>query len=190
MKIAFCGTHGTGKTTLVLQMAAAAKSLYPHMRVGIVTEQARNCPLPINQEAPVETQLWLYHSQFTAEIEEESRTEILVCDRTVLDAVAYAAYHGMNRLVSNCQSQVENWWSSYDAVVFCRPDKTLPVDDGVRSNDKYFQLAVHRQFEFLFARWSLPHVIFSKDTQQNLIDLIETSINRGLSRPRLISSKA
>jgi len=171
LKIAFCGTHGTGKTTLVLQMAATIKSTYPAKRVGITTEQARNCPLPINEQARLESQLWIYHSQFVAEIEAQAHNDIVACDRSVLDAVAYAGYHGMDNLVANCQAQVQAWWKTYETVVFCRPN-TLPVADGVRSNNRHFQMAVHRWFERLLQDWDLP-VIELNGSSRQLLNLIK-----------------
>jgi broad-specificity NMP kinase len=54
--IAVSGAHGTGKTTKMYQLAYKHKIQYPG-EIGIINEQVRLCPFPINQEADFKSQL-------------------------------------------------------------------------------------------------------------------------------------
>jgi signal recognition particle GTPase len=56
MKIAFSGSHGTGKTTSVYKECLNYKR-NQNKDVAIITEIARQCFLPINQNAPIVSQL-------------------------------------------------------------------------------------------------------------------------------------
>jgi cytidylate kinase len=57
MKIAFSGSHGTGKTTHVLKKAHELKLQYPNKSIDILSEVARKSYLPINQNSTKESQL-------------------------------------------------------------------------------------------------------------------------------------
>lgn len=56
MKIAVSGTHGTGKTLKMFELAKDYKLKYPNKEVTVITEIARKCPLPINEDAPLKAQ--------------------------------------------------------------------------------------------------------------------------------------
>lgn len=56
MKIAISGTHGTGKTFSMFELARDYKLKYPNKEVTVVTEIARKCPLPINEDAQIKAQ--------------------------------------------------------------------------------------------------------------------------------------
>lgn len=140
-KIGIIGTHGSGKTTWALKTAAALKSKDPSKRVGLLSEVVRECPFPVNNEVTEDTERWIVHSQFVREIEEVGRTDILVCDRTVLDGLAYAARAGFDYLVGSYLDMCLDWMMTYDQLFFARP-QGLPVDDDFRDPDPTFQAEI------------------------------------------------
>lgn len=86
-KIAFIGTHGTGKTTLAHDLVAALKKL--HIDADFLGEIARKCPFPINENTTEKSQTWIILQQVTQELECEGKCDILVCDRSVFDGYCY-----------------------------------------------------------------------------------------------------
>lgn len=134
IKVALIGSHGVGKTTLCYEIAARLK--HRDVRVDIVKEVARKCPLPINKDTTIDAQAWILHMQVAMEIEASSDNDVLLCDRSVLDNYAY--------LVASCGRQpvydvlVQTWLPSYDLAVWV-PITEMPRFDGVRDSDRRFQ---------------------------------------------------
>lgn len=56
MKIGISGTQGVGKSFLLYNTANQCKLDYPDKEVTVITETARKCPMPINEDASVEAQ--------------------------------------------------------------------------------------------------------------------------------------
>src|SRR3989338_6251964 len=88
-KIAFVGTHGTGKTTLAHELVSKLKR--EGIDAGFLGEIARKCQLPINEQTSKKSQIWIILSQIIREIEEEGKSDFLICDRSVLDSYCYYA---------------------------------------------------------------------------------------------------
>jgi len=138
MKIGITGTHGTGKTTFANKMLSNLKSDHPGKNVGILTEVARTCPLPINKDTSELAQSWIFHGQMVKEIELEAQNEILICDRTILDSIAYSERAGFTDQAYIHLSIALGWMSSYDEIYFLRPSAD-PANDGFRDIDPEFQ---------------------------------------------------
>ena len=155
-KIAFIGTHGVGKTTLCYGLAARLKAR--DVSLEIVGEVARRCPLPINRDTTLDSQLWILHSQIAEEILAASRHDLVICDRSVLDNYVYLMI-AIGRQ-EPLESLIEHWLSTYDLLVHV-PVTDQPRPDGMRSIEPGFQQAVEdrllreidkRQLRFLDLR--------------------------------------
>lgn len=133
-KVAFIGSHGVGKTTLCYELAARLKR--QDLRVDLVKEVARRCPLPINRESTLEAQEWILHTQMAMEIETCQDQDLVVCDRSVLDNYAYliAAVGRMDVY----DGLVRAWLPTYDLTVWV-PILERPRFDGIRDTDRRFQ---------------------------------------------------
>ena len=139
MKLALIGTHGVGKTTLAYEVCSLLKK--SHHNVELVAEIARQSPFPVNAETTLEGQLWILHSQITAEIEAAQRAPIVVTDRAVLDNYCYL----VNKF--GRQPHLETWlawWMATYSVLIGVPivEEGIPRD-GFRSEDRAFQLRIH-----------------------------------------------
>lgn len=143
MKLALIGTHGVGKTTLAYEVCSLLKKADHH--VELVTEVARQAPFAVNEGAMLEGQLWILHAQIAQELEAESRSAHVVCDRALLDNYCY--------LVSKFgrQPQLEqwlNWWmNSYSLLVHVPPMADGIPPDGFRSINLEFQERIHDMIE-------------------------------------------
>jgi len=62
MKVAFCGAHSTGKTTLINEL----RKIYPTF--NFVNECARDCPFPLNEKTTFESQDWIFREQISREL--------------------------------------------------------------------------------------------------------------------------
>ena len=133
-KVAFIGSHGVGKTTLCYELAARLKR--QDLRVDLVKEVARRCPLPINRDSTLDAQQWILHTQMAMEIETCQDHDLVVCDRSVLDNYAYLV--AGNGRVPVYDALVQAWLSTYDLTVWV-PILERPRFDGIRDTDRRFQ---------------------------------------------------
>jgi len=143
-KIACTGAQGTGKTTLAYKLLDRYQLENPKLRVSILPEVARTCPFPINMDTTVSSQRWIYHQQMVSEIEASEQYDIVICDRTILDNLAYSRNmavkkdHAFEAIVHDYLDIAVGWMATYDEIYFLRPRFEL-VDDGIRSIDVDFQ---------------------------------------------------
>lgn len=156
MKIGVTGTHGVGKTTFALRITGHLTKIYPGENIGLLAEVARQCPFAINENTTREAQLWLFHMQMPAEIEMAVKNEILVCDRTILDSLAYAQWAGFLDMVDAYLPIAIDWVDTYDEIYWMRPNGGQLVDDGFRSIDPDFQNEIDQIFAGWFRIYNLP----------------------------------
>ena len=150
MKIALIGTHGVGKTTLCFELAARLKRL--DLGVDLVMEVARGCPLPINRDTTLDAQSWILHAQCAREITAANGSEVVVCDRSVLDNYAYLV-HAMGRR-PELDPWVQRWCGTY-AALFKIPLWQPPSYDGTRDTDLVFQREVDQTIDELIRDFEL-----------------------------------
>ena len=150
-KVALVGTHGVNKTTIAYELAGALKR--KGKTVELLTEIARECPFPLNEQATREAYQWIIARQVQLEIEKSPRADVLVCDRSVLDNFAYYVRRYSNRgqeaegLAAFCRS----WMETYDLLVRLPIAEPL-ASDGFRSTDKDFQLEIDRLCDEMFEK--------------------------------------
>jgi len=135
MKIAFSGTHGTGKTTSVFELATKFKKDNTDKTVGIIAETARRCPLPINKDSTEMSQLWIFAEQMKFEIEYCEWYDIVICDRSIIDSIAYTYVGGYYELANRKLETAKSFMNTYDKIIF----KTIKsnnyiYDDGIRDS--------------------------------------------------------
>src|SRR3989344_507080 len=134
MKIAFTGTHGTGKTTLTHDLVAALKK--KGYDVGLVSPVARNCPFPINENSTEESQLWISLAMINKELETKKQYKYIMCNRSILDVYAYTFnIIGHNNFFKNL---FEYWIKTYDMLVYV-PIRFELKRDLARSDNVEFQ---------------------------------------------------
>ncbi|MEK6886354.1 MAG: AAA family ATPase [Nanoarchaeota archaeon] len=176
MKIAFIGTHGTGKTTLAYSITGELKRIGKN--ATMITEVARKCPLPINEKGTAKSQLWIMSSQISHEVEEVHKYSHVVCDRSILDTYAYGKYSNINEEL--LKKLVEYWIGTYDILFKVNPAQEYLVEDGFRSTNKEFQSKVDQIINELLTHYNLKYFELPKENQiQFIIEKIKEHENNG-----------
>lgn len=142
-KIAMSGTHGTGKTTKAIQHAYDTK-ISTNKNIFVLQEIARESPLPINQRGTKESHLWIFAKQIEREINLSLKYDMIICDRTILDTVAYSCYLGFNDIYDGMKNIAMVHLSSYDSIYYLTSQKNdYLIDDGIRDvEDSKFRLGI------------------------------------------------
>ena len=158
IKVALCGAHGTGKTAAVRALAERLRREHPKIKVATVTEVARDCPWSLNEKTVPEAQKWIFHRQIASELEAAATgAEIILCDRSVLDNLAYAFVQWKEAEGKSPWNWppaylrlFTDWWeASYDRLWFFQPGAQPLEGDGFRSVNPDFQARVQEQINWL-----------------------------------------
>lgn len=179
-KLALVGTHGVGKTTLCFGLAARLKAR--DLSLEVVHEVARRCPMPINEETSLEAQSWILHTQIAEELLAQSRYDVVLCDRGVVDNYAY--------LKLACGDQplldalVGGWMRTYDEVVLV-PVVTTASADGTRATDPGFQRNVDELVRDELARRGTCFVDLSQVAREDWLEHVEARVLERLQPPQL-----
>jgi predicted ATPase len=146
MKVSYTGTHGTGKTTSVLSKAYEMKLSFPDKDITVFMENAKHSPYPINKNGTLESQMWIFTNQMQHEIYLTSKYDVVICDRSVVDAIAYTYF--VNKEAAEHMLQLAKYHvPTYDVIYF----KTLANNDylyenGVRdAEDRLYREGIERK---------------------------------------------
>lgn len=146
MKIAITGSFGTGKTTQLFDIARSYKYQYPDKSLGLIQEIARFCPFPVNETCDIEPQAWIFATQLKEEIEYSKLYDIVLCDRTLFDSVAYAKVNGLNEEAHSMYQLALDFVNTYDRIIFRCIDKSdFLIADGFRSTNNVFRQNVEKE---------------------------------------------
>lgn len=157
------GAHGTGKTYTTLLAAKNLKLAHPDKRIGVLMELAAECPGPINLAATEDSQLWIFTAQITRELEMMPHYDLIVCDRTPADTIAYTWHLGFDSLALTMQRlAADHITRHYGAIVFksiannsyCTADGRRMADNGTRKD-------IEAELESVYRRLNLPPGIIS-----------------------------
>lgn len=157
IKIGFVGTQGTGKTTTCYDTVASLKKM--GFDACIANETARMCPFPINKNSTLKTSQWIFAKQTLQEL--ESKTHILICDRTILDVLVYSSVNKIEGFMS-ISPYIKEQMKSYDLLFYIKPLKNYAIEDGVRDTDKKYRLQVDKRFDYYIRIFGLKVIITDK----------------------------
>ncbi|HEY6148560.1 MAG TPA: AAA family ATPase, partial [Thermoanaerobaculia bacterium] len=127
--------------------------------VEMVREVARFCPLPLNRDTTVAAQSWILHTEIAEELVADTKAEIVICDRSVLDNYCYLLQTGRH---PNLEPLVR-WWTSTYRLLIKVPIVDTPLFDGLRDVDTTFQRAVDEKIDEVLADWSIPVVRLDRE---------------------------
>jgi hypothetical protein len=149
MKIAFTGSHGTGKTTSVFEHAYKMKLEFPNRRVGIFHENAARAPKGLfNKSGTDLSQLWIFTNQMQSEIALGYEYDVLICDRTVFDSIAYSIYMKFDNFTEKIFQLAMEFLPTYDEIYFKR----------IMNNDFWFD-SKHRETSDIEYRYQIEDIL-------------------------------
>ena len=171
IRIAYLGTQGTGKTTAVMDLAARLKKA--GYDVDVVTEVARKSPYPINEKGTLQSQIWIFAKMLLEEV--ESKADITIYDRTLLDVFEYTfrISHDDAELL---RPFIQEWMKTYDLLFYMEPRIGYLKDDGKRSTSKEFQKMIKDMMETDIEAMQLP-VVKIKTCPQRYLEAIKVIHN-------------
>jgi len=156
--IAFSGTHGTGKTTAVYNRISELKKAHPDLLIGPHVENLVFCPYPINRESTEESQLWVFTNHIQAELFLLSHYDVVVSDRSAVDAIAYTSAFGFKVLAERMLDLVQSHMDRYAEIrVMLAKENNHLHADGLRDGDATFRDEV--EFHLLWAYTQLGYNI-------------------------------
>lgn len=148
MRIAVVGTHGSGKTTLALNLLEQLSKKYPYKKIGFLQEVAGRCPLKINRGS-LQSQMWIIQKQMLEEIELSQKYDILVCDRSILDAYVYTRdvciFYKLE-MPEWIEKLTDYHINAYDYIFKTRISPAYLKADGIRSTDSQWQEIIEGLF--------------------------------------------
>jgi len=150
LKVAFTGSHGTGKTTSMFNYAHTLKIENANQKIEVFHENAARAPKGLfNKNGTRESQMWIFTNQIRTEIELCSLYDILICDRTCCDSIAYAMYMGFDDLADNMFKLSLHHIPTYDMIFFKQ----------IKTND-YLKDCQHRDTKDLnYRQWIEDNLI-------------------------------
>lgn len=150
--IAVTGSHGTGKTTYSYEVAQKLKMDKPFLKVGLLSENVIHCPFPINGNTTICSQRWIFTNQLQAELDYISKYDLVISDRSVVDAIAYTAVAGFSSEARAMLEMAKLHIVLYDRLYF-KTVKNNPFmfEDKLReSKDKKFRLDIEKSLLELY----------------------------------------
>ena len=139
-KIAFIGTHGTGKTTIGYELVSALKKL--GIKVEFLREianEAKKVGFNLNKGTTKDSQKWILHTQIAKELECENLEDVEYCigDRSAIDNyIYYIKQFGADNILD---LMVNEHMKTYDFLFKMPINSKYLKEDGVRSIDPVFQ---------------------------------------------------
>jgi nicotinamide riboside kinase len=161
-KIAFVGTSCIGKTTIFKYYQS---KLAKHPDFSFVNESAREYlekhptkfyKLPINVTWEI--------GRLTIEKEKvahASGAKIIVCDRSVLDPVAYLTEQHNKKEADKLLQHNYDWLSTYTDFFLFNPDDVPYKNDDIRKDRIDERQRVHSYFLELFSELQIPYKLIS-----------------------------
>ncbi len=173
MKIAFIGTHGTGKTTLAYALISSLKK--KGIDAGFISEVARSCPFPINEETTKKSQIWIILNQIIRELESEEKYSVVISDRSILDGYCYyVRKFGRSKAL---EPLVIEHLKTYDTLIRVPIRPELLKKDKTRSTNIEFQKQVDDVFDEMIKKFNIKCKVFNKkekDPKKLIENIIET----------------
>jgi nicotinamide riboside kinase len=152
--IGIVGAHSSGKTTAKSYLEYKLK--VRHKVLGFVNEVARDCLLQLNKAGGMQTQWAIISEQISREIHQSKYNKHVICDRTVIDSIAYARYLFDNDIINWEDYQViegvaTTWLANhpYDAIIYLEPlsfekDPLRGCDDQEKVCDNINSISIYQ----------------------------------------------
>jgi hypothetical protein len=185
-KVGVAGTHSTGKTTFLNNLALALSEHNLSIgRIEGVAERARKLGFPILRDHTFESTLWIMAEVLRQEAEASLTRDVVLVDRPIVDALGYleAALDVSGRSV--CPRRIEQLkiiaratTGDYDLLITTCLDEEQPLG-AARDPDSAFRLSVAGRIESLMSEFA-PNArrLTYANAHSLLAEVVETILSR------------
>lgn len=149
MRIAFCGTHGVGKSTAAVHLTSLLKQNDRSKSVVCLEENIRFISKLTDNK--LNTLLFLklaFSDQLFRETNNELLHDIIVTDRTLFDYIVYAQVEGTKPPKVYLNLALDHL-STFKCIYLVSPDnlKSNITDDGFRDTNKTYRNQIDSEFK-------------------------------------------
>lgn len=180
MKLAFTGTHSTGKTTLVREISHSISARYTQKYVTEVARKIIGRGYSLGDKATEEAYLHYISDQLEEEHDMDSY-DLFVSDRTLLDPLAYMLVnkeYSCPVISEYLIRMMENIWlmeqKKYDWYVYFPIEFPL-VEDGIRPHGNRYREAVDEMIYFLLQKNNIRYITVNgsvAERKNQIMDLL------------------
>ena len=187
MKIAFTGSHGVGKTTLMTIIAEK----YPEYEVQLesLTRKTVNDPTKLNLTTPEESEKLISEAYMKYFLEHKDKK--FIANRHMIDVLAYSMYLSKKNgniseeVIFGIEEKIEEIkkLKMFDLVLYVPIEFELPKEEiGSKfregQEDKNYQRDVDAIIKFLLWGYNIPYVTISGTKEERIIK-IEEQLKKG-----------
>lgn len=170
-KFALIGTSCVGKTTLLFQLEKSLQDTYKEKLLAVVPEAARYYFENKNAKNP-----FLYFHQkriqnLAKRLEQQAekvKPDIIICDRSVVDAIAYIKALGSQNEIDKLIDNSRIWLNSYTHFFLLDPIGVNYKKDLTRREEEKTRNKFHIAFIDILHNLVLPHTLISGTEQERL----------------------
>ncbi|KKQ67109.1 MAG: hypothetical protein US86_C0001G0036 [Candidatus Daviesbacteria bacterium GW2011_GWA2_38_24] len=169
MKVTFVGTSCIGKTTLLDEYRTKFNG---NPRVNIVDEAARiyftqnpGTSNRFGKEAQGSVQALALQQEQAAH---ESKAEVILCDRSVIDAVVYVKASGDQEGALELLDRVKFWLPTYNKFLLLNPTDVPYQTDEVRQESEQVRQGFHNAYLEFFEESGIPYELLSGTLEQRV----------------------
>lgn len=167
LKIAFIGGPGVGKTTLLTHFRERDDAT-------IVDEAARDYfrLFPGVDRRALETQsLLLKHVIDRENAAEAFGKPLIVCDRSVVDPIAYMYHYGLRSEATTLMREVFAHLSTYARLYLLDPSGVPYEKDDVRTESLEERGQIHEAFLYITAREGIEYSLLSGGSEERIMTI-------------------
>jgi len=166
-KIAFVGTSCTGKTTLT----EVYKERFQNNRNGAIVEEAARIYFTknphITDRFSMEAQSGIQEMIMEMErIAHEQDVQVILCDRSVLDSVAYLKAAGDHEGATELLERMKEWIPSYHKIFLLDPADVPYQQDEIRTETAEARQGFHDAFLSFFMEAGVEYELLSGTLEQ------------------------
>lgn len=172
MKIAFTGTHSTGKTTLLNDVIEYYGDDIKLKSISEVARKIIDKGYPLNQDANVDSYIHYINDQLSSEETYMRECDLFISDRTLLDPVAYAMVNSKlprPYIPEYFIDMMTNVWllekNRYDIYIYFPIEFPLEID-GIRPLDEQYRKDIDEQIRMLLIKHKINYITVSGNKMQ------------------------
>ena len=179
-KIALVGSTCVGKTSVIEYL----KRKYRENPKVLFTKEGARAYFKANPKA-LNRGAWEVQSgirDFVLGIEEEAHgkgADVIVCDRSVVDATVYLEVHGDNKSAQKMLESVKSWLPTYNHIILLDLEGIPYKVDKIRNESEEFRNRVHNTFIDFLKRNKIKYQLLGGSLKERIKFVDDLITSRG-----------